>query len=518
MAAARKRPAAKAAGPVRAGEESGTPPFPPGDYPVVVVGSGPGGIQTSYFLGRHGIPHAVLSADPSPGGMFRRFPFFQRLLSWTKPNAPFPPRTREYEWYDWNSLLAIETENRSVMPGLMDGTSEFPSRPEMELGIRTFVERTHIGVRFGTRWEGTSRDGDRFVLHTTDGDYRAQALIFAVGVADPWMPSTPGFEHVSHYVNTRNAESYKGKRLFIVGKQNSGFELASGLLQWASRIILASPRPASLSVNTHSLAGVRARYVQPWEDSNLGAGCFIVNASIERVVRHGSAYTVHTRRSDNGEPFAAEVDEVIAATGFQCPLLDLTDLGVTVFGQSKLPAMTNLFESSDVPGIFFAGTIGQGVAGLKKYGIPANSGAVHGARYNARLMVQNLAETRFGVIRERPAIKPADAVDFLLTEASTAPELWNQKSYLARAVWRDTDGSVRDEGIVSLAEFVDSAGPDGVAITVETDDTGDIHPAVYVRRRGRVDSDARLDNSPLHEYRTTAHRAQLKALLGDVLG
>ena len=34
-------------------------PFPPGDYPVVVVGSGPGGLQSSYFLGRHGIDHAV---------------------------------------------------------------------------------------------------------------------------------------------------------------------------------------------------------------------------------------------------------------------------------------------------------------------------------------------------------------------------------------------------------------------------------------------------------------------------
>jgi thioredoxin reductase len=493
-------------------------PFPPGDYPVVVVGSGPGGIQAAYMLSRLGIEHAVISADPSPGGMFRRFPFFQRLLSWTKPHVLFERGTREYEWYDWNSLLAVEPENRAVMPGLMDGTSEFPSRPEMELGIRTFAERTGVKVRHDTRWEGTARDGELFVLHTSAGDYRAQAVIFAVGVADPWMPATPGFEHVSHYVDTRTPETYEGKRLFIVGKQNSGFELASGLLHWASRIILASPRPATLSVNTHSLAGVRARYVQPWEDSNLGGGVFILNASIERVDRHESSLTVHTRRSDNGEPFPVEVDEVIAATGFQCPLLDLPDLGVNVFGQSRLPTMTNHFESAGVPGIFFAGTIGQGVAGLKKYGIPANSGAVHGARYNARLMVQHLAETRFGVKRERPAVKRAEAVDLLLGEATTAPELWNQKSYLARALSRDEDGTIRDEGIVSLADFVDSGGPDAVAITVETDDAGDIHPAVYVRRHGRVDADARLDSSPLHDYRTAAHRKALQALIGHTLG
>jgi Pyridine nucleotide-disulphide oxidoreductase len=332
------------------------------------------------------------------------------------------------------------------------------------------------------------------------------------------MPSSPGFEYVSHYVHTRDAETYRGKRLFIVGKQNSGFELASGLLQWASRIILASPRPATLSVNAHSLAGVRARYVQPWEDSNLGGGCFILNASIERVERDGDGFTVHTRRSDNSEPFAAHVDEVIAATGFQCPLKDLPDLGIAVFGQSRLPTMTNHYESATVPGIYFAGTIGQGVAGLKKFGIPANSGAVHGARYNTRLMVQHVAETRFGVRRERPAVRGEDVVDYLLAEATAAPELWNQKSYLARALWRDDGGTVRDEGIVSLADFVDTSGPDGVAITVETDETGDIHPAVYVRRRGRVDADARLDASPLHDYRTAAHRGQLRSLIGGVLG
>ncbi len=117
-------------------------PFPPGDYPVVVVGSGPGGLQTSYYLRHLGIEHAVISADPAPGGMFRRFPFFQRLLSWTKPYGPVPRDDPFYYWYDWNSLLAEEPQNRAIMPDLMDGTSSFPSRPEMELNLATYVEKT----------------------------------------------------------------------------------------------------------------------------------------------------------------------------------------------------------------------------------------------------------------------------------------------------------------------------------------------------------------------------------------
>ena len=491
-------------------------PFPPGDYPVVVVGSGPGGLQASYFLGRLGIQHAVISADEGPGGMFRRFPFFQRLLSWTKPYGPVPRGDRYYEWYDWNSLLALEPENRSIMPTLMDGTSSFPSRPEMELNLATFADRAGIRVRYDTRWERTRRDGDRFVLQTSAGEYRCQVAIFAIGVAEPYTPDTPGFEHIAHYVDTRPAESYAGKRLFIAGKENSGFELATGLLQWAQRIVLCSPRPTKLSVNTHSLLGVRARYIQPVEDQNLGGGVFLLNASINRVDRTGSGFRVNCSRSEGGGEVTVDADEVIAATGFTCPLLDLPDLGVSVFGRNQLPSMTNHWESATVPGIYFAGTIGQGVSGIKKYGMPANSGAVHGARYNARTMVYHVAEKHFGVELPRPSVEPNRVIDTLLTEATYAPELWNQKSYLARAFSLDAAMGIKDEGIVPLAHFVDTEGSAAVAIAVETDDTGDIHPAVYVREEGRPAVETLLTSDPLHDFRTSENRAALASALNGV--
>jgi thioredoxin reductase len=494
-------------------------PFPPGEYPIVVVGSGPGALQTSYFLGRLGIEHAVISADSGPGGMFRKWPFFQRLLSWTKPYAPAEKTSRAFERWDWNSLLAREPELRSLAAEFMDGSSDFPSRPEMEAQLTAFADRAGLQIRYGCRWESTRReetaDGDRFILTTSDGDYRCRYAIFAVGVAEPWNPPTPGIELAVHYADTRAAESYAGKRLFIIGKQNSGFELATGLLQWASRISLASPKPAKTSIETRSLVGVRARYVQPFEDSILGGGVDILAASIKGISRSQSgALLVELERSDNAMPMHVEADEVISATGFVCPLLDLPALGVATFGQSKLPAQTDYWESASVPGIFFAGTIGQGAAGLKKHGIPANSGAVQGSRYNARVLVREIAERHFGIAMERPEMKIGDLRDYLLAEATYAPELWHQKAYLASVVSLDPDTGVRDEGIMPLTRFLDGGGSDAVAMTVESDGAT-IYPVVYTRFDGKTE-EYPLEVDPLNDFDGLPYKRALGTILSRV--
>ncbi|MGH2794680.1 MAG: hypothetical protein ACRDKG_10300, partial [Actinomycetota bacterium] len=207
-----------------------------------------------------------------------------------------------------------------------------------------------------------------------------------------------------------------------------------------------------------------------------------------------------------------DADDVIAATGFSTPLRDLPQLGVATFYQGRLPAQTPWWESTSTPGVFFAGSITQGSIGLKKYGIPSNSAAVHGFRYNARVLARRIAETRLGVQVDRPAIAPNDVVGFLLAEATYAPELWNQQSYLAHALLFDPDRGIVDEGIIPLAYFVDDAGGDAVAIAVETDAEGDIHPAVYVRRDGRVDEHT-LASSPLMKFDGQEQQRQLAAVL-----
>jgi len=492
-------------------------PFPPGSYPVVVLGTGPGGLQTSYSLSRVGIEHALLSSDDRPAGMFQRFPFFQRLISWTKPYAPAERGTREYERYDWNSLLAEDPAHRALVADFMDGASYFPSRVEMESGLATFAERAGVRARYGCRWEATRRDDEGFVVETSDGEYRCRALVVAVGMTEPWKPDIPGLDGVPHYVDTEEAKAYAGQRVFIIGKRNSGFELADGLLPWARQLVLASPRPARLSVVTHSTAGARARYLQPYEDFILAGGTFVVDAAIDRVERTAAGWRVFAKGTSRPGDLVFDVDRVIAATGFSTPLGDLPALGVTTFYQGRLPAQTPFFESPSVPGIFFAGSITQGSIGLKKYGRPSSSAAVHGFRYNAQVLARHLRETRSGGAAERPSLSPDRVVPFLLAEATRGPELWHQESYLCRVVSFARDRGIRDEGIQPLAHFVDSAGPDAVAVAVETDADNDTHPAVYVRREGRVDEHL-LPSDPLNEFEGPEHRSQLAAVLQGWLG
>ncbi len=491
-------------------------PFPPGEYPVVVVGSGPGGLQISYSLSRLGVEHAVISADDGIGGMFRKWPYFQRLLSWTKPYAPFERSAREYERYDWNSLLADEPENRAVMTEVMDGSSHYPTRPEMERSIQTFADRTGVRARLGCRWTATRLEGDRFVLETTDGEYQCAVPVFAVGEAEPLRPPIPGIELAAHYADTRRAEEYAGKRVFIIGKENGAFELATAFLPYATQIVLASPSPTTLSVVTHSLVGVRARYVQPFEDHVVGGGVVCLDAAIQSVERSGAGYRVRTKRSDGGGDLTFDVDDVIAVTGFTPPLGDLPKLGAATVTRNKLPAQTPFWESASLPGVYFGGTISRASVGLKKHGLPSNSGGVNGHRYNGRILARHIARTHFGIASERPVLRSGDVIPFLLHELTNGPELWNQKAYLARVLAPDGSGGLVDHGVTPLGFFLDRGGTDAIAATIEENAQGSIYPCLYLRRGGEVTEHV-LPPNPLHDFRTGDNERVLAELVGPLL-
>src|SRR6185437_3613733 len=432
--------------------------------------------------------------------MFRRFPVYQRLISWTKPDAPFERGTREYEWYDHNSLVGDEREHQALAPEFMDRAFDVPARPEMEAALVEFATRGNVRVRYGCEWLSTRRDDAGFVLDTSDGEYRCRVCVFAIGVTEPWVAPIPGLEAAPHYVAANAPERYQGKSVFIVGKRNSGFELAQGLLPWARRIVLGSPRPVDVAMLAFSPLSIR--YLSPYtEHIPGGTGSYVVDAAIERVERHAHGYRIRASGTTWDGELELESDEVIAATGFRAPVRDLPSVGVAMVNDGRMPAQTPYWESISVPGIYFAGNVTQASPGLRKHGATSTSSSVNGFRYNALVLARHIAQKHFGLEAERPRLDADEVVPFLLGELARAPELWTQKGYLARVVGT-ADGL--DEGIVPLADFLDRERGEACAVAVEYDADGTIIPFVYVRRNGRLAEHA-LQPHPLHRFDTEEH-------------
>jgi thioredoxin reductase len=347
------------------------------------------------------------------------------------------------------------------------------------------------------------------VLVTGDGEYRARAVVFALGVTEPWRADVPGLEHATHYVDTRDPARYENRDVFVVGKRNSGFEVAQGILPWARSVVLGSPRP--VQTEALALSALRVRYLHPYDEyARGGPGTYVIDVAIERIEPRRERFRVVTHGTTWDGTLEFEVDDVIAATGFRAPLRDLPQLGLVTVADDRIPALTPWWESVSLPGAFFAGNASQGARGLDKRGAGASSSAVNGFRYNARVLAEHLARRLTGY--EPPREPVEDVVAFLLHELSSAPDLWVQKGYLCRVVSR-ADGAWRDEGVMPLAHYLDAVQEDGAAASVEVDERGTILPTLYMRERGEV-REHQLDPHPLHEYEGETYRKHVAAIVG----
>ena len=172
-------------------------PFPPGDYDVVVVGSGPGGLQTSYCLRQLGIRHALLSRDEQPGGMFQRFPDLpaaDHLDEARRAGRAHHARVRVVR----PQQPARRGAGAEGARARADGPRLRPALTRRDGGRSDRVRRARrLEARYGCTLGVDPLRGERLVLETSDGEYRCRAAVFALGVTEPWRAEVPGLEHAA---------------------------------------------------------------------------------------------------------------------------------------------------------------------------------------------------------------------------------------------------------------------------------------------------------------------------------
>ena len=257
------------------------------------------------------------------------------------------------------------------------------------------------------------------MLITSDGEYRCRAAVFAVGVTEPWKAPIPGIEEAPHYTETGEPSRYQGQRVFIIGKRNSGFEVATGLLPWASQLVLASPRPVDTAVLGR--LPVRVRYLEPLDEYCAGRRWSVRRRRRDRTRRaNGGRLPDRHRAGRPGlETSSSRPTHVLVATGFtDAAARPARRIGLATVADGRIPALTPFWESVSMPGVYFAGNASQGSPGLRKQGLASNSTSVNGFRYNARTpRATPRGDAASAITVERRRLEPAEVVPYLLSRA-----------------------------------------------------------------------------------------------------
>jgi thioredoxin reductase len=505
----------------------------------LVIGAGPAGLQLGYFLGKAGRDYLILEAGPAPGTFFRTFPRHRRLISINKPHTGWDDPELRLRM-DWNSLLSDDPDM------LFTGYTGryFPDADDMVGYLADFATRFGLRVRYGTRVVQVSRDGDGFRATDEDGrGYAARRLIVATGFSRPNVPQIPGIETAEEYGNVSvDPADFVNQRVLIIGKGNSGFETADNLIETAAVIHVAGPESIRMAWRTHYVGHLRAINNSLLDTYQLKSQNALLDGTIQRIERHGGSYLVTVSFARVNEVTKdIPYDRVIACTGFRFdPAIFAADCRPELTINDRFPAQTAEWESVNVPGLHFAGTLMQ-VRDFKK----STSGFIHGFRYGVRSLSRMLELKHHGVEwpHQRLPADPAALADTVIHRVNRTSALWHQFGFLCDLISVNADGSACHYEELPVDYVLAERTGDYFTITLEYGPDHDridpfdisvgriaqsdpvaadmgryLHPVVRAYRNGELAAEHHVTENLENEWTDEAvHREPLRAFLARQL-
>jgi thioredoxin reductase len=397
-------------------------------HEYLILGAGPAGLQMGQHLARAGRSYLILEAGDSPGAFFKKFPRHRTLISNNKVHTGFDDPEVNLR-FDWNSLL---DDGGGRLRFKDYSRCYFPPADEMVRYLSDYARYFGLDVRCNTRILRVERPRpDLFRLIDDDGNvFTCRRLIVAAGVSKPYVPPIPGIELAENYVDVSvDPEDFADQRVLILGKGNSAFETADNLIPTTALIHVASPHPVHFAWKTHYVGHLRAVNNNFLDTYQLKSQNAVLDCTVERIERRDGQFVVTVQYCHaQGETEELAYDRVIACTGFrfddsifarECRPESMID--------GRFPAQTPEWESVNVPGLYFAGTLMQANDFRK-----ATSGFIHGFRYNVRAL-HRMLEKKYHH-QDWPARRieptPEGLVEATLARVNRSSALWQQFGFL----------------------------------------------------------------------------------------
>ena len=414
-----------------------------GHHEYLILGAGPSGLQMGYLLKKRERDYLILDAAEEAGSFFRTFPRHRTLISINKTATGFDDPEINLRW-DWNSLL----DGGEVL--LSDFSKEyFPPADSMVEYLNTFARHHELAIRFGARVTRVSRgDGGGFVLTIGEGDVAetltCDRLLVATGTSCEHIPDFPGVDLAETYGNVSiDPEDFRGQRVMVIGKGNSGFETADNLVETTTAIHMASPTPIRLAWKTHFVGDLRAINNNLLDTYQLKSQNTILDCEIAGITRRddGMLNVCIEYSHASGQTLDIPVHRVILCTGFRfdTSIFD-DDCRPELTLHDKLPALTSEWESVNVPELFALGTLMQSRDYHQSF-----SAFIHGFRYNAKALALMLDRRHHGTDWPSTPVAPEGEalLGVVVARVHSSSALFQQPEFFCDVIALPEDGEPR---------------------------------------------------------------------------
>lgn len=348
------------------------------DKDYIIIGGGPAGLQTGYFLKKYKKNYLILEKSNNVGNFFKKYPIHRKLISINKVHTG--NKNKDFNLrHDWNSLLS---DNDDLL--FTKYTKEyFPEAKILVKYLNDFYIKNKLNVEFNSDVIKIDKESNRFYIYTKNKTYRTKKLIIATGLFKQNMIDIPG---IINYSDLKlNKSKFENKNVLILGQGNSAFEVADYLIDTSAIIHIGARDALRFAWQTHypgDLRAVNNNFLDTYQlKSQNGITPFDMK-HIKIVLKKNKYYIYYKYNNELDTQMPEDgYDYIINCTGF---LIDNSIFGnIKPKNNGKIPIVNNKFESINVSNLFVAGSLMQ-YMGFKK----SSSAFIHGFRYLIRTMVR----------------------------------------------------------------------------------------------------------------------------------
>jgi hypothetical protein len=379
------------------------------NYPNIIIGAGPAGIQLAYYFKKEGIKYIILEKSTISGSFFDNYPLSGKLISINKKhtgndNPDFNLR------HDWNSLIS---DNEDLL-FTNYSNDYYPDHNDLVKYLNDFSQKHELNIKYGMKVMKVKKgENNVYTLEVMNDkgklkEYTTEKLIIATGLSKAVIPkATMDVKvNIKHYAdfeknyfkNPENLNKYKNKSLLIIGNGNAAYELGNLLNSYCSTIAIIGRSIKKWAATTHYTGDLRSVYL-PFIDTFLlkslnSFDVFDDKNTYYDIIQEteNDKYIVSLALSENSKiqlyfQSISGFDHIIFCTGWKFDD-SIFDFKINLTQNDKYPEVLPNYESTNNSNLFFVGSLMHSLDFKKSSG-----GFIHGFRY----LIRNFVNVNYNI-------------------------------------------------------------------------------------------------------------------------